>query len=1848
MSTAPLDIDILLYVALSEEFDVVLTALTEDLQVEFKSININNLALQISIAIVWSPVLKKDLKLGFVLAGKMGNTRAATVVSAILSQSNCNNVVVLGIAGSLADELQPGDVLIPDSIIEYLANSSTEDIENNKTWRFKTSGNNYQTSPYFLNQFQLLKSIHKDYFKHWETDCKSRYNSVATAEIRAKMRKAGFTMRAKVKLFVGDDQKLASGPTVGKSKEFTEWLISQIDRKLVAIDMESAGVYDAAAIRFIPPRVLSIRGISDFADHRKKQIEEETKGQFRKMAVRNAFSLLLRGIEAGFFEAGVIPQKVGARGAENDKWARIRQSSNEWLDQIHTTLPNGLALPRVDEVTALRKAYADGAGAHLLGESGSGKSALLKLLATNAVDDETEVVWIKAEHFSALHQEIPDFADILLNTECSSGLLVIDSLENCYIPDQLEAIGRFVATISRTEDSIWKVFLSCQTLSWSRVLTKLIRNLSGQQVLSERIEYDNLSYDDFEIVLKKVPAIQHLAQQRRMERFLRSPKMLDLILRNESGLNRLSIGETDVIEWWWDEQVKSGKHFSGKEDIARTLAIYLADSLTSEASPDVVKHDHEATNSLIKKQILSRTKNGQIRFDHDLLADWSRVMHLRSLGSDVLNFIREHSENPPWLIAVRLLSQHFLERISDRERWQSIVDECTVASPNQQDLESRDLLILDVWLEGIAYCSDPLTLLERNRDQLFAKNAWLLKRLLRRLLHNATFPDPYIKNLVQQHDPSTASSAALHYRLPVVRLWLPFVSFLVANPEKVIEFLPVTLAKLGIIWGRIEAYCEINWSSLAELIIINGEKELRREVGGMYRHNNGARSLGGGKSPRATIYLAALGAASQHPDRVSKLALKAAGRREWDEEDLTNSADAGWRGEWHEESFLDRGGSRSIYPVESWSDGPYRSISRDFYQAWFEANASLPLFKSRPADACEVTLAFLIDWPKTNIRNDDHSFGNDRHGFSWEENCLKSAFWSSGPFIGYLRANWRPAVDLVIRLTNFATDRYEERWSLSPAIEAVMIKTLDGEIEWKGDQHVFAWNRYHMSTSPVVTCALMALEKWLYEKIEAGESVAEPIHLLFHNGKSLALAGVLICIGKRYATIFAMDIQPLLFARELYTLDLITIQQNASVGILPFFDSEYIFNMKRDWNELPGRKIWLKDACKEWMLTQPVFSKVFEEVSSTWKREAEDLPVDSPERKQVERWAVEFDPQLWKQTELEDGKIEFVNERLMDFNDANAEQDFIVKQELLMLPFQYTEILEKRQTMNTAACEYIWGRLQNKKFFDRAKKLCATDPEISQFADERNVRAGLIAVITCMGEEWLQQQPSKLNFVDAQIWNILNNSPEITFHMVESTHDDYESFLARAVVRRWAANVNDPEWRVAVARFVASFRYRTVGCLFDEAFKCRGRLGAAYRELEAFALSFSSILGEATKTNFLGTKNDKDELISTWVREWVPRFSKGEGPQWTDNWASIEVNESPVSSGQNSGHGVKATFTLRLNARLKNVLRMLGIGTTRETERPSPTNIGRLEVNSSQRREHCRTAYGLEMGVILASFGHLPRLQDASDSSEREHWITICREMLAAFHRTLPLTESSDDAKWDYDIWPADEKVFEIAAGRLFECSADEGRDFWQSILNLPSAAHHYIEEFLNIILLEAQKTKPPNIEQLIHIWIPCADHLAAQDIQTNKRSRGTRQIWKVILLFGTLATPTGEVVYAPLVQKLAVYYRNYLAIIRDDLYDQSTFIDFLTTEAAAPIFINALEWLHDGWKGVRSNFWEKAVERGSFERLLEFGWSNRFEEIQKNPNALAAFKTLTLNLAAHNSVVAIDIQSRIGSSDTK
>lgn len=289
-------VDILLYVALAEEMDTVISYFKG----RFQPREAPDVALTWFSGSIHSPEQARDFQIAVVAAGKMGNTRSANIASLAIEKLKPNDVVVIGIAGSLSDDLEPGDVFIPESVIEYLGNSSS--IGEGETWSFITSGNSFQSSQRLLNRLQNFHLTKKMKFNEWHEATQQRRSTILTSTVDSELHAAGVRLRGQCKVLVGDDRKLASGPTVGKGKAFLTWMKKQVDRKISAMEMESAGIFDAGSIRTPAPRVIAIRGISDFADERKDVIERVAQNAFRELSMQNALSMFVACIEAGLFQ----------------------------------------------------------------------------------------------------------------------------------------------------------------------------------------------------------------------------------------------------------------------------------------------------------------------------------------------------------------------------------------------------------------------------------------------------------------------------------------------------------------------------------------------------------------------------------------------------------------------------------------------------------------------------------------------------------------------------------------------------------------------------------------------------------------------------------------------------------------------------------------------------------------------------------------------------------------------------------------------------------------------------------------------------------------------------------------------------------------------------------------------------------------------------------------------------------------------------------------------------------------------------------------------------------------------------------------------------------------------------------------------------------------------------------------------------------------------------------------------------------------------------------------------------------------------------------------------------------
>jgi nucleoside phosphorylase len=214
------------------------------------------------------------------VVGRKGYDHAAIVANDLIRFYRPQILVTLGISGGLHDDVGLGDVILGEQIVNYLANSKAIPSDRPTTgsdgFSLRLAGETYRSDEWLIRSALEQQRERTFGYRNW--------HEAVTAEA------ASVGYEANVKLHAG---KLAAGPVVGAAEGFRAWLRAH-QRDLLALDMESSGVAASAladAVRRV--RFVAIRGVSDSADANKGQLEADTQGSVRALAMHAATRFLL-------------------------------------------------------------------------------------------------------------------------------------------------------------------------------------------------------------------------------------------------------------------------------------------------------------------------------------------------------------------------------------------------------------------------------------------------------------------------------------------------------------------------------------------------------------------------------------------------------------------------------------------------------------------------------------------------------------------------------------------------------------------------------------------------------------------------------------------------------------------------------------------------------------------------------------------------------------------------------------------------------------------------------------------------------------------------------------------------------------------------------------------------------------------------------------------------------------------------------------------------------------------------------------------------------------------------------------------------------------------------------------------------------------------------------------------------------------------------------------------------------------------------------------------------------------------------------------------------------------------
>ena len=216
-------------------------------------------------------------------------------------------------------------------------------------------------------------------------------------------------------------------------------------------------------------------------------------------------------------------------------------------------------------------------------------------------------------------------------------------------------------------------------------------------------------------------------------------------------------------------------------------------------------------------------------------------------------------------------------------------------------------------------------------------------------------------------------------------------------------------------------------------------------------------------------YKALLEAYYDRQKDVRQLLLKAAARIVPTEKDGKSFEDYEEPGTVTHVHSVIHGGDRIAQ--EPWPDGPLYRVSEAFRAACFDSDSMRLVMTHAPDLAREIILALLIerrpprmdpDWSRDHILSERAVCLVHVHGFY-------PRFYTRGPFLLFLKVNPKAALSTIIRLVDFATERWMEcQYDEKTRKIGVTLPVNGGTKCFIGDGQVYHW--YHSGGDVLRQC----------------------------------------------------------------------------------------------------------------------------------------------------------------------------------------------------------------------------------------------------------------------------------------------------------------------------------------------------------------------------------------------------------------------------------------------------------------------------------------------------------------------------------------------------------------------------------------------------------------------------------------------------------------------------------------------------------------------------------------------------------------------------------------------------------
>lgn len=1077
-------------------------------------------------------------------------------------------------------------------------------------------------------------------------------------------------------------------------------------------------------------------------------------------------------------------------------WGKLKEHNAGKLSLTRSQLGNKTVIDRTELVAHIDEVLQSKTICLIEGISGSGKTAVLKSYAEQKLALGNGI-WLDASDFDdpveSTLQLQHSLSEIIRFTPDKMAYLFIDGAERLFEEKQQQRLSILINTILLSELA-WKIIITCPTDSVDRLMNTFNQYNINTAVIGS-CTMPSLDDDTILTLVEKYPELASFLMDKAVRNILNNLKLLDKLVFNIKKIAALSKiespGETHLIDFIWQEEIENTANGVQKSAFLGAAAEKQADQLTTGISTSEFDPANIAIADPLIKASFLKSEQQKLYFTHDLYSDWARYQLLLAHSDNLSSFLdKKKLLSPLWSKAIRLYGISLLEKDITGENWKTIFH-------SFGDDSSQHIIIQNLLVESLFLSPNALQILNQQKELLFANEGKLLQKMLKLFLTGATSPNPEILRLAKEMGSVTEVEASSIDRIPILTYWLDVLWFLHAHKDESLKVALLLVTKIATIWldktppdffGRKEA-SDIALQA-AQFIFDEQEK-------GRYVDDNISEP----------VYKGLLAGYKENPAPVEDLCLGLAKRKKEEKKQAeTANTNEG------NESVMDKLRYLKREPKQ-WKDGPTARVDNSFQKLCLETNALLPLLFANPELGKEILLAVLIDEPDTRYlgmsqHDDDYSIHNP---IGWYP-----PFFLRGPFIHFFRAHPDEGVDFVIRLVNFATERWlENDREMNRADQG--IKVDDGEQNklYYGSIYVFGWNKDVGNAPHSLVSILMAFEQFLYEEVDAGRSIDNYVTYALQHTNSLAMVGLLITVGKYSPVLFQKELKVLLGQAELFYWDQQMGFGNYSLNKndLPKGWQESV----EKWSSRRHRGFPLKDTLINIMLVNPELEAITNALLPVWEKQLERLQEDDfsdvyllqmiPQFKKENYRHVEKDGQTW---------FEFIEPKEVSDKLQEGREDSLAILQESQVSHKMDMMIEKNLPFDLAGAEYLWGKIQ------------AWEKQIKpiDFSHDNVIGTPLtnilssVAVFLNAENVWIDQHPEYLQWMKSFFENCITKKLEGADEQDRyGTTLDWNIKLASLLPALWLKDVSDKSVRKAVAGILILFNDTTSNAFFTAAVK---------------------------------------------------------------------------------------------------------------------------------------------------------------------------------------------------------------------------------------------------------------------------------------------------------------------------------------------------------------------------------------------------------------------------------------------